>query len=280
MPSEAENYVKLVHLAPVGCLVVADGVIESVNVEVVELTGIPEHRMLGVALDELLLPEFQSGWRRLTADAAAGLATMSARLATNLLPIELRVRRLSDHRIVVGVRSRESEHRYSALAGADLTHDQVTGLANRHHVLALLHQRMTAADRTPLALIGLWVDDLAQLAETRGERAVDRVVREVGQRLQGRLRSPDVLGRFDQAGFLGLLSSEAPPDQLKVIAERMRAEVAFPVEVDSSLVSFTATVAVASLTARRPSIERALSQLEAVAGRAAAGGSRTEVLDL
>jgi GGDEF domain-containing protein len=76
------------------------------------------------------------------------------------------------------------------------------------------------------------------------------------------------------------LGSEAPPAQLAEIADRLRAEMAFPVEVDNALVSFTASVAVASITSRRPSIERALSQLESVAERAAQGGNRTEILEL
>ena len=208
------------------------------------------------------------------------MARVRTRLGTSLEPVELSLRHLGDERLIVGLRSTSPEHHYSALAGAELTHDPVTGLANRHHLLALLHHRIIAADRNPLALIGLWIDELPQLAESRGDRAAERVVKEVGQRLQLRLRSPDVLGRFDTAGFLGLLGSDAPPSQLTEIAERLRAEVAFPVEVDNGLASFTASVAVGSITSRRPSIQKALSQLEAAAARAATGGNRTEILDL
>lgn len=275
-----EAYLDLVRLTPVGCLLLAEGVVRAVNADALAVTGIPEPRLVGVELAELLLPELQNAWRELVGEAAPAIRVQRTRLAANLTPVELTVRRLAPGWVVVGIRSTAPEHHYSALAGAELTHDPVSGLANRHHVLSLLHHRMTTADRTPLALIGLWIDELPTLAAQKGERAADRVVREVGQRLAHRLRGPDVLGRFDQAGFLGLLGSDAPAPQLKAIGARLRAEVAFPVELDHSLVSFTASVAVASVRDRRTSIEKALAQLEAAAARAAIGINRTEILEI
>jgi PleD family two-component response regulator len=127
----------------------------------------------------------------------------------------------------------------------------------------------------------VWIDELPDLASQRGEHAVRRVLREVGQRVQRRLRGPDLLGRLDDSGFLGVLRSDAPLDQLTEIGERLRSEVVFPVEFDDSLVSFTASVAVGSVAGRKPSVERAVALLEAAGSRAAAGGgNRTEVLEL
>jgi diguanylate cyclase (GGDEF)-like protein len=119
------------------------------------------------------------------------------------------------------------------------------------------------------------------MADTYGKRAVHRVMRETGHRIQERLRGPDVLGRFDEAGFLVMMSSDSTPEQLTDIAERLRAEVAFPVELDRGLVSFTASVVVGSITHQRPSIERVLALLEAAANRAAnSGGNRTDFLTI
>lgn len=285
MAAEAERFADLVRLSPGACLLVSGGVVEAVNAETVEVTGIPEERLVGVPLTELLLPELEPAWhdgvrRAQSGGVAPAVARVRSRLGATLEPVELSLRHLGEDHLIVGLRGTAAEHHYSALAGAELTHDPVTGLANRYHLLALLHHRITSADRNPLALVGLWVDELPKLAGVRGDRAAERVVREVGQRLQSRLRSPDVLGRFDDSGFLALLGSEAPPSQLTEIAERLRGEVAFPVEVDNGLASFTASVAVASITSRRASIHKALSQLEAAAARAAQGGNRTEILDV
>jgi diguanylate cyclase (GGDEF)-like protein len=280
MPAHAERFTDLVRLTPGACMLTAAGVVAAVNDEVAAVTAIPADKLLGAHLGDFLLPELEPAWQR-TQEQAVGASTLAhSRLSATLAPVELTVRRLDALHLAVAIRSTAAEHHYSALARAELTHDPVTGLANRHHLLWLLHQRVTAVGRAPLALVALWIDELSTVAANRGERAADRVLREVGQRLQTRLRSPDVLGRFDQSGYLGLLGSEAPPAQLAEIGERMRAEVAFPVEVENGLVSFTASVVVASIKAPQISIQRVLSQLEAAATRAGRSGNRTEVLDL
>jgi len=90
-----------------------------------------------------------------------------------------------------------------------------------------------------------------------------------------------MVGRFLDAGFLIMMNSDSSAEQLTEIADRLRGEVAFPVELDSRLVSFTASVAVGSLTAQQPSIERILAVLEAAAHRASQGaGNRIDVLAL
>jgi len=279
--AEQQPYTDLLQWWPGACLIVEDGVIRALNDEVVDTVDIPRGRLLGVPLADLLVPEFTAAWTRAIESSDHAVRSVAVRLARGLNPLELTLRSLPDGQVAVALRSMAADIHYSALAGAELTHDPVTGFPNRYYVLSQLHDRITSPQRSPLALVGLWIDELPRLAEDQGARVVDRVVWEVGQRLQTRLRSPDVLGRFDNAGFLSLLTSDAPTSQLTEIADRLRDEVAFPVDFDDTLVSFTASVAVASISERRPSIERALAQLDAAANRAASGtGNRTEVLEL
>ncbi len=92
---------------------------------------------------------------------------------------------------------------------------------------------------------------------------------------------PICLGRLDDSGFLVLLTTDSEIDQLKEIADRLRAEVSFPVDCSGTLVSFTSSVMVGSLSDKRPSLERVLSRLEAVTAKAAnGGGNRTELFSL
>ena len=281
MASRARNHGDLVRYTPGGCLIVDNGIISAANAEAVETTGIPMGRLIGVALADFVVPEQQPILTKLMANAGDSPTSASLRLVRALTPVELTVRRLPDDLLAVGVRSMASEHYYSALAKADLTHDALTGFSNRYHLLSQLQERLNTRPRHGLAIVGLWIDELPSLASTRGVRAVERVIKDVGVRLQGRLRSPDVLGRFSEAGFVSLLTSDAQVSQLTAIAGRLRDEVTFPVEFDDALVSFTASVAVASLVNRKPTIERIMIQLDAAGDRAAAtGGNRTETLDL
>jgi diguanylate cyclase (GGDEF)-like protein len=281
VPADVEQYHNLLRYSPFGCLLVTGGEILAVNDEAVAVLGIPRDRLLGVPLGDLLVPEYEPAWTDLLVTASDSPSTAAVRLSRGLAPIELTVRALTGELVVAGVRSMAAEHRYSALAGAELTHDAVTGFPNRYHLLSQLNERLTAPQAGPLALIGVWIDDLPHLASSRGEQAVSRLVREVGRRIQSRLRGPDLLGRLDEAGFLTVLRSSAPIAQLTDVAERLRAEIAFPVDFDDSLVSFTASVVVGSVAGRQPSIERAVALIEAAADRAASGGgNRTEILEL
>lgn len=281
MPNRSQNYSGVLRYTPGACLLIDDGVVQAANPEAIELTGISMGRLIGVRLAEVLVPECQADCVELLDRATTSPRVASVRLARALAPVELSARRLPDELIVIGLRSMASEHYYSSLARAELTHDPLTGFSNRYHLLSQLQDRLSATPRNSLAIVGLWIDELPQMTASRGVRAVERVVKEVGGRLQGRLRSPDVLGRFDQAGFVTLLTSDASVSQITEIGCRLRDEVAFPVEFDGGLVSFTASVAIASLVDRRPSIERVLAQLDTAAVRASgAGGNRTELMEL
>lgn len=285
MTAERERYETLLSLAPVGCMVLESGVIQQANAEAIETMGIPVDRLVGVPLSELLVPDHEETCRELLEQAVneplVQARTRPVRLARGLAPMELLARAVENDVVLVGIRSMAAEHRYSAQAGGALTHDLVTGFPDHYHVLSQLDERLAVPNRKPLALLCLWIDDLASIAETNGRRAVNRVMRETGLRLQDRLRGPDLLGRFDDAGFLVVMSNDSNADDLGAIAERLRDEVAFPVELDKGLVSFTASVVVGSITSPRVSIERVLALLEAAANRAAnSKGSRTDFLSI
>lgn len=285
MTAEIERFDPLLTLAPLGCLLVEGGIIRRVNAQAVETMDIPSERMVGVPLKELLVPDHEDGCVELLEQAATDPddrpRTQSVRLARGLRPIELMARLVAGDLVLVGVRSMMAEHRYSAQAGGALTHDPITGFPDHYHVLSQLNERLLAPNRKPLALVALWIDDLQGLSETHGMRVVNRVMRETGLRLQDRLRGPDLLGRFDDAGFLVVMSSESTSEQLTEIADRLRSEVAFPVELDRGLVSFTASVVVGSITSPGVSIERVLALLEAAANRAAnSKGNRTDFLSI
>ena len=281
MAAEAEKLVELLHIVPVGCLVVEGGTVIAANDDAVDETGIPRGRLVGTPLADLVLPEHQRRVDQVLAGGAGGAARAEVRLSAGFRPLELTSRLLPSGHSVVAVRSMTREVELSAMAGGVLTHDQVTGLPNRYYLLEELHRRLHAPVARPLALLAIWVDDLGAVVAERGPRAADRISHQVGERLQGRLRAPDLLGRFDDHGFLVVLTSDMGADQLGAVAQRLREEIAFPVEYESALLSFTASMAVVPLGLRRPGLERLVSRLEAVARQAAAsGGNHVETIEL
>ncbi len=279
MTLDVERIAEVLRVAPGACVVLENGVVRGANADVIETTGIPRKHLVGVALAELVIPEHQLALAEALSSATDQCSSLPVRLAAGLVPVEVSIRRVSDSILVAGLRRMELEHQLSAIAGGDLTHDQVTGLPNRFHLLEQLHHRLATPSPQPLAIIALWIDDLANLAEERGQRVIERVSRQVGERVQNRLRGPDLLGRFDESAFLALLTTDSPVEQVRDIAERLRDEVVFPVEFDGSLVSFTASVMVGMVGSPRPSIEKVQSKLDVIARLATAGeGNRTEIV--
>jgi diguanylate cyclase (GGDEF)-like protein len=278
---DLEQVVDAIRVVPGACLAVAGSEIIAVNDEVIELTGIPRSRLVGAPLDELVLPEYRSAVHRLLAGAGGTVSHAEVRLAFGLRPLALSARRTTNRLALVGVRSMTREMELSATAGGPLTHDQVTGLPNRNHVLEQLHQRLHETTPRPVACLAAWVDDLDRVVAERGTLAGEQVLRQVGQRISSRLRGPDLLGRFDEHGFLVVMASDMGRSQLEKVASRLRDEIAFPVEHHGALLSFTASMAVAPLGTRRPSIEHLLTRLDSVARRAAAqGGGLLDAIDL
>ena len=279
--SDAERLADILRYAPGGCILIDNGEIKGVNTEAAEITGIPRKRLIGTALTEIAVDEHQEQVAVAIAGASDTITNVRMRLASGLLPLELSFRRLNRTLTLVGVRSVAGEHNLSAASGGALTHDEVTGLPDRHHILEQLQHRLNLPQVQPLALVAIWIDQLDALEEEQGDRVTQRIMRQVGERILARLRGPDLLGRLDDSGFLVLLTTDSEIDQLKEIADRLRAEVSFPVDCSGTLVSFTSSVMVGSLSDKRPSLERVLSRLETVTAKAAAGGgNRTELFSL
>ena len=306
MTADLNSYQYLMQSTPGGCLLLQDGVVLLANPEGAETLGVPSDRLVGQPLGEFFIPRFAQLYAEAVsrAQSEGGHRTHRAtvRMVTDLAPVELTLRRLRpnpparslpdavgrtvapDDRsalVVVGVRSMEAEYRLSAQAAGALTHDVATGLPDHFHVLTQLHHRLRSSSPKGTALLLVWLDNLHGITETHGARSVNRVMRQVGERLQQRLRAPDLVGRFDEAGFVVLMSSNADIADLQSIAARLRAEAAFPLELDRGLVSFTSSVVVGSIATPKVSIERVLAALDAAADRTAAGsGNRTDLLTI
>jgi len=277
MAEDPEWLTALLRCMPGAAMILDGDEVKAVNAELPTLFAIPRTRIAGAPLADLVVTEQQAGLRQ-TLERLEASDACSIRLAANFQPIQLSMRRISDRLIVISARSTEVEHQLSAAARGALTHDSITGLANRYFVLEELHRRLHRAGAQPMALIAVWIDDLDAVIEERGIRAGEQVCRQVAERLGTRLRGSDLLGRMDDRSFLALLVSDSDVDELTKVADRLRDEVSFPVEYDGTLVSFTSSVLVATIGDKPPSIERIVSKVEAVGQKAlASGGNRTEV---
>lgn len=110
---------------------------------------------------------------------------------------------------------RELEHK--------ATHDQLTGLPNR----ALLRDRLVHAlsdaerHRQTGALLLLDLDHFKMINDAHGHPVGDRLLRDLGERLSGCIKTTDTLARFGGDEFVILLERVGSPEEAALVAERI-----------------------------------------------------------
>ena len=87
------------------------------------------------------------------------------------------------------------------------THDQLTGLYNRHYLLDVTYQKIARAKRHKdnLSLLMLDIDHFKLVNDNHGHQKGDLVLREIAQLLNEISRSEDVVARFGGEEFIILL---------------------------------------------------------------------------
>ncbi|PWJ53287.1 diguanylate cyclase (GGDEF) domain-containing protein [Quadrisphaera granulorum] len=102
-----------------------------------------------------------------------------------------------------GVRERarlEAELRHRA------THDALTGLAGRAHLVEVLEGALAAGSATPPAVLFVDLDGFKAINDTHGHHAGDAVLRAVAERLRDALSADDVPSRFGGDEFVVLVA--------------------------------------------------------------------------
>lgn len=117
----------------------------------------------------------------------------------------------------------QSHHRLRALA----LQDTLTGLANHRHLHEVLAETTTraCAEKTPLSLVILGVDNFKRINDARGHTFGDDVLKAVGERLRGALKGIGFAARMGGDEFAVVLTDTDAPRAM-ALAEAARASVA------------------------------------------------------
>ena len=107
------------------------------------------------------------------------------------------------------------------------THDELTGLANRRHILDQLNQHaLRHARGGPSFYVAMAdLDHFKRINDEHGHAVGDEALRTFARQAQALLRNTDVIGRWGGEEFL-LLMPETPPGDPNVGLERLRAGLA------------------------------------------------------
>jgi diguanylate cyclase (GGDEF)-like protein len=129
-------------------------------------------------------------------------------------------------------------------------HDALTGLPNRALVLDRAQRMLAQVAREPAMVAGALfvdVDSFKHVNDNLGHAAGDKLLRVVGERLQGAVRAQDTVGRLGGDEFVVLVQSGAREETADMLADRLVEALRKPVELDDRhpAVAVTASIGVA-----------------------------------
>jgi len=183
--------------------------------------------------------------------------------------------------ILVGVPVLAHRH-FSTLERAAIAYQQSAYLAT-HDALSELPNRYLFADRfrrallqwqrngTPLAVLLVDLDDFKAVNDRFGHEVGDQVLRTCARRLIAGLRACDTVARQGGDEFIVLLEVVTSADDACLIAEKIRAAIALPIETTAGAVSITCSIGVAACPVHGNTLEdlhRAADQAMYTAKRA------------
>jgi diguanylate cyclase len=137
------------------------------------------------------------------------------------------------------------------------THDDLTGVHNRRHFMAVVQREWDRARRysTQAALLLIDADHFKRVNDEHGHLCGDDLLRAIAKAVSGSLRQADVLARFGGEELIVFLPHTDPLGALDV-AERIRERVqALKVDWKGHTVSTTVSVGVAPMRAELPSLD-------------------------
>jgi diguanylate cyclase (GGDEF)-like protein len=142
------------------------------------------------------------------------------------------------------VRIKRSQLRFKGLSSCD----GLTGIFHHQHFMSESERALRALEKRAGdgCLVFLDLDDFKQVNDTHGHAVGDAVLKHAVAIFKGQLRKGDLLGRLGGEEF-GMLLMDTPRLQGTLAAERIRlALAASPLVMDEVVVSFSASIGLAS----------------------------------
>ena len=197
---------------------------------------------------------------RLHDPAVAGYV-LNMRDATDRRELELELRQLAAQR----------EH--------DAMHDPLTGLPNRRRLFARLEETTTAAReaKSKLALLLIDLDHFKELNDTLGHQAGDRLLREIGPRLEAGVPGAELVARVGGDEFAVLLPTGTTVEQAEEVAAELARAIEEPFRFHGLTLLVRASVGIAMFPEHGRDVETLMQRADIAMYSAKARGVGHEV---
>jgi diguanylate cyclase (GGDEF)-like protein len=144
----------------------------------------------------------------------------------------------------VQIRTRELDNANARLVHEN-SHDALTGLPNRSHLLQRLQTAWSAfcENGSQLTVMFLDLDRFKNVNDSLGHHSGDLLLVQAAERLRGCLRSTDLLARLGGDEF-AILSPNAPSSDAIAVAERILAAFDLPFDIDEHVVFSSCSIGI------------------------------------
>jgi diguanylate cyclase (GGDEF)-like protein len=155
--------------------------------------------------------------------------------------------RVDDHLVSRSVRYAIERKRAEVALAHQALHDALTGLPNRALFIDRLKLALARSERrhSSVAVLFLDLDRFKLINDSLGHEAGDRVLVDVGARLQRALRPGDTVARFGGDEFTALCEDVPSERAVLMIAERMAEAVGMPFALGEGETFLTASIGIA-----------------------------------
>lgn len=127
-------------------------------------------------------------------------------------------------------------------------YDALTDLPNRAMFSDRLQQALAVARREGgrmMALVFIDLDEFKPINDTLGHAMGDKLLKAVAERMRGCVRESDTIARFGGDEFVVLLPQIAQAQDALLVAEKIRAEVCRPFELDDACMQISTSIGIA-----------------------------------
>ena len=140
---------------------------------------------------------------------------------------------------IVAIASRKLQHQ--------ATHDELTGLPNRLLLNDRIERALALAQRSEheVAVMLIDLDRFKEINDTLGHRYGDELLRQVAPRLHEVLRDGETVARLGGDEFAVLLPAVSAQEDVRIVADRLRAALHCSFEADGMKLDLEASVGVA-----------------------------------
>ena len=164
------------------------------------------------------------------------------------------------------------------------THDTLTGLINRRHLMTQIEQALARAERRRWVVVLMFIDldGFKAINDNFGHAAGDRALQEVAARLKRHLRKEDPFARLGGDEFVILMNEVSVPHGVTRVAEIVLEELNSLREIDGHPIQLSASIGIASVFGENgvmPSPETLLSRADHAMYRAKQRGKNCYCFD-